>query len=360
MRIVTRRGREVTAGADGDRVRRRILRGHVEGLGRRDADSAALADGEVVVAAVAADHAARAVEDVALAVVEVAVAPQESGLALAGEEAEVLALGLAGDREFVAGCDLPHLGLGQLGQRETEPRQHRRRQAGEHVALVLGRVGAGGEQRAVLVADDSRVVAGDQPFGSEPFGEVGHRREPHLAVADDAGIWRRPGRVAGEVGADDPATEVLLEIEGDVGDVDRVGDGSGAEDRLGRAAGLRPVGLLVGPELDRDPDDVGATLPFEQRRDRAVDSARHRDGDAALAWRRQPRLARRRGREGAMEGVGRELRGVELGRGEAAESRVDLIAADPRHLEYGLAVDHLGDRRRCGPGGAAALGVEGD
>ena len=56
-------GREALAGSDGDGVGGRVLRGHVERLGRRDADSPPLADGEVVVAAVAADHPARAVED---------------------------------------------------------------------------------------------------------------------------------------------------------------------------------------------------------------------------------------------------------------------------------------------------------
>ncbi len=46
----------------------------------------------------AAERAAGAVEDGAVAVAQAAVAAQEAALALAGEEAEVLALGLAGDR----------------------------------------------------------------------------------------------------------------------------------------------------------------------------------------------------------------------------------------------------------------------
>ena len=65
-------------------------------------------------------------------------AAQEAALALAGEEAEVLALGLAGDGEAVAGGDLADLGLGQLGEREAEAAEQLRRQRGEHVALVLG------------------------------------------------------------------------------------------------------------------------------------------------------------------------------------------------------------------------------
>ena len=61
-----------------------------------------------------------------------------------------------------------------------------------------------------------------------------------------------------------------------------------------------------------------------------------------------------------MEGICRQLRSVELGRGEAAEICVDLLGADPRRGEYRLAVHHLGDRGRRRSGGAAALGVEGD
>ena len=110
-------------GADGDGVGGGVGGEHVERLRRGDADPAALADGEVVVAAVAAEGAAGGVDDRAVALAQAAVAAEEAALALAGEEAEVLALGLAGDGEAVAGGDLPHLGLGQLGQREAEARR---------------------------------------------------------------------------------------------------------------------------------------------------------------------------------------------------------------------------------------------
>ena len=50
-----------------------------------------------------------------------------------------------------------HLRLGQLRQREAHPRQRRRRQRGEHVGLVLGRVGGDPQQPVV---GHPRVVAG--------------------------------------------------------------------------------------------------------------------------------------------------------------------------------------------------------
>ena len=63
---------------------------------------------------------------------------------------------------------------------------------------------------------------------------------------------------------------------------------AGAEHRLGRAAGLGAVGLRVGPELQRHPDHLGPALALQQRRDGAVDPARHRDQDAARAAAAQP------------------------------------------------------------------------
>jgi hypothetical protein len=88
------------------------------------------------------------------------VAGEERALALAGKETEVLALGLARDREPGPGRDLAHLGLRQLGEREAHQCERFRRERGEHVGLILGRVGGAGKQRPVAVVGDARVVAG--------------------------------------------------------------------------------------------------------------------------------------------------------------------------------------------------------
>ena len=291
-----------------------------------------------------------AVDDVPGTLPEAAVAGEEALLALPGEEAEVLALGLFRDREAVTLGDLPHLRLAEMGEREAEPPQQLRRQRREHVALVLGVVVGGGQQRPVAVVDDPRVVAGDQTRGAEARGEVEHRRDPNLAVADDARVRCRPGGVAGEEGADHPAPEVLLEVEGEVRDVDRVGDRAGAEHRLGRAAGLRPVGLRIGPELDRDPDDFRAPFALEQRGDGAVHASRHRHRDPFRRARRQGPLRGRGDGEPAVQGVGGEHGGVALGRGQAAEGGFDLVGADPGGAEHRLSVDHLDGRGGRPPG----------
>ena len=176
----------------------------------------------------------------------------------------------------MAGGDLPHLGLGQLGEREAQPPEQVGGQRRQHVALILGLVDRRGEQRPVAVVDDPRVVAGDEMGGAEPIGQVDHRRDPHLAVAKDAGIRRIPRRVAGDEPADDAAAKFLLEVEGEVGDAERVGERAGAKHRLRGAAGLGAVGLGISPELHRHADHLRPALALQQRGDGAVDPARHR------------------------------------------------------------------------------------
>ena len=75
------------------------------------------------------EHGAVAVDDLARALVEPAVAGQERGLAGAGQEAQVLRLGLGGDRQPGLGGERAHLRLGQLAEREAQPRERRRRHA---------------------------------------------------------------------------------------------------------------------------------------------------------------------------------------------------------------------------------------
>ena len=71
-------------------------------------------------AAMTAENAAAAIDDLALALAQARRGGQEGALALAGEEAEVLALALRGHREARVRRDAPNLGLGQLGEREAQ------------------------------------------------------------------------------------------------------------------------------------------------------------------------------------------------------------------------------------------------
>src|SRR5690606_2448973 len=95
---------------------------HVERRPVRQPQALALADREVVVAAVLPQHLAARAHDLAAAILQAPVAAQERARALAGEEAEVLSLALAGDGRVVAGGERAHLVLAQLGEREAQPR----------------------------------------------------------------------------------------------------------------------------------------------------------------------------------------------------------------------------------------------
>ena len=110
------------AGADGDRVRLDVGGGDVERLAAAAAGPhpAPLADGVRVRAAVAGDGAPGEIERAPGALARAAVALEERLTAGAGEEAEVLRVGRARDRQPLALGQLAHLRLGQLAEREAQ------------------------------------------------------------------------------------------------------------------------------------------------------------------------------------------------------------------------------------------------
>ena len=135
---------------------------------------------------------------------------------------------------------------------------------------------AAGEQRAVAVVDDPGVVPGREPAGAEPVGEGDHRVDPQLAVAEHARVRGAPLRVAAQERTDHAGAELVLQVQGQMRDPERVGDPPGAEHRLGRAAAALAVGALVGPELERHRDDLAPGLALAQRRDGGVHPAAER------------------------------------------------------------------------------------
>ena len=299
-----RRRRERLARAGHDAVRTHVGGEHVERLRRGDAEALALADREVVRAAVQREHGAVAVDDLAGAVVEAGVAGQERGLAGAGQEAQVLRLGLGGHGQPGLGGQRAHLRLGQLPEREAQPRERRGRDGREHVGLVLGLVGGGAQQPVVR---HPRVVARGQIGRAEPVGERDHRVEAHVAVAADARVRRHAVRVARQERVDHAGPERLAQVEREVRHAHPVRDRARHAHGVRGAAGGLGVVLGVRPQLERDRDGA---LPREQRRrprsrprrssrracgrDRArARPARARRGRARRAARRRP--GRRRG-----------------------------------------------------------------
>ena len=141
-----------------------------------------------------------------------------------------------------------HLRLGQLAQREAHPGQRGRRERGQHVRLVLGRVGGGAEQAVVRPAG---VVARGQVGGAEAVRQVEHRVQAHVAVAADARVRRLPRRVAGQERVDDAGPERLAQVERQVRQPHPVRERAGDPHGVGRAARRLGVVLRVRPQLER-------------------------------------------------------------------------------------------------------------
>src|SRR5204862_70407 len=80
--------------------------------------------------------------------------------------ARLLAFGSPSHGEAGALRLRPCLGLCLLAEREDDPVELRRIEPREHVRLVLLRIGRAGEQPAVAVLDDPRIVTGRERVGA--------------------------------------------------------------------------------------------------------------------------------------------------------------------------------------------------
>ena len=252
------------------------------------------------------------------------------------------------------GGQLAHPRLGQVAEREAQAGERRRRHGGEHVGLVLGRVGGGAQQ---AVGGRARVVAGGQRAGAEAVGELDHRVEPHVAVAAHARVGRDAVGVAGQERLDDPGAELGAQVEREVRQAHPVRERAGEPDGVRRAAGGLGVVLGIGPQLERD---GGGVLAGQQRGNGGVDAAAH-GHQHALRIVRDRRVGASGGAERAVQRVGRQVGGVELARRQAAQLGGDRVRAHARGVEHVRAVDQrdggrAGRRHRPAAGGLEARG----
>ncbi len=103
-----------------------------------------------------------------------------------------------------------------------------------------------------------------------------------MAVAEHARVRGLPRRVAAQERVDDARAELRPQVQREVRHPHAVGELAGEPDGVGRAAGRRGVVLGVAPELQRHRDRVRT---HEQRGDRGVHAAAHRDQHALLVQR---------------------------------------------------------------------------
>ena len=126
-----------------------------------------------------AEHRARRIDDVAAGVHERRrLGTHEPARVPARREAQLLRVGLAGHGQPEPLGEQARLGLGQPAHREERAGELRLPEHVQHVALILGRVGAAKEvPRARVVATRLHVVAGRDEIDAELVGAAqGTRR----------------------------------------------------------------------------------------------------------------------------------------------------------------------------------------
>ena len=175
--------------------------------------------------------------------------------------------------------------------------------------------------------------------------------------------------MVGEERRHDARGERGAQVEREVRHAHPVRDG--AREPHGVRGAARRLGVVgrVAPQLERDRDRLAPGALDEQRRDRGVHPAAHRDERAARDRRRAPvagAASRRRrgpprrdgGAERDVERVRRQLGRVQLARREPAQLGRHLARADPRGVEHGRRREQLHGRGARRDRGAAAGRLE--
>ena len=174
-------------------------------------------------------------------------AGQEAARVGAGEEAQILGVGLARDRQPGA-PRRARLTSGLV----SSPSGNRIRasDAGDSAASMyvwsLAAIGRDAQQRAgVIVAfRDACVVAGGQAVAAEAVGELQHRVEADVAVAPDARVRGLTGGERRDERLDHAGAELVAQIDREVRETHRVRERPRLRDRRGRTAAA--LGVVLG------------------------------------------------------------------------------------------------------------------
>ena len=118
------------------------------------------------------------------------------GIGAVRHEADVLAVGLVGDRQAVARRQRPGLGLGgEAAEREAQEAELLAGGREQEIALVARRIGGTVQLRPRRPVEPPDVVAGRHAVGLEVARGLEQVAELHPLVAADAGHRRRAGEV---------------------------------------------------------------------------------------------------------------------------------------------------------------------
>ncbi len=262
----------------------------VERVGAGDAEALALAYGEALDAFVMADDFAGGSDEFACGVGQVftlfvEVGLEEGVVVAAGDEADLLRVGLLGDGEACVGGHLADGWLLHLAEGEDGAAELLLREAEEEVGLVFGLVFWPGKYPSLtgLVKAIAGVVPGGDTVGADLSGGGEELVELEVVVAESAGDGGSAGEVLADEGLDHIGFEALLLVDDVVGDVELLGDVAGVVDVVdGAAAALDRFGhaLVSGeaaliPELEGEADEFVALSAQEGGDGGRVDSSGH-------------------------------------------------------------------------------------
>src|SRR5271156_5184200 len=132
----------------------------MERLGGGDPEPLSLTHGEIADAAMTAEHSALLVDDVAGLAGFGAQPLDQLRIGALRDKADVLAVGLVGDRQTEMPGQRTGLVLGQPAQRKTQEIEFGARRRKQEIALVSGGVSGAMQLRSVGSGQPARIVSG--------------------------------------------------------------------------------------------------------------------------------------------------------------------------------------------------------
>jgi hypothetical protein len=121
----------------------------------------------------------------------------------AGDEADLLRVGLLGERQAGTACHFAHLGLGHAAEREERAGELLLGEAEEEVGLVLGQIGGALEDPALagrVVLVDGVVAGGDAVGADGARGLMSSWSNLRWLLQSEQGIGVRPARYSSTKG----------------------------------------------------------------------------------------------------------------------------------------------------------------
>src|SRR5579862_7380682 len=246
------------ARTDHDPARGGVEPHDIERRAGREAETAALADGEMDDAVMMAQHPAVEVDDFARRRGARAQSLDDVRIMPARHEADVLAVLLVGDRKAEPARQFAGIRFAAIAERETQQIELPARGGEQEIALIaLGFAGA--IKRAAAAGQSARgdVMAGGQHGGAKIAGGLQEIAELDRLVALHARHRRFARDVALGKAVDHRFFEAVLVIEDIMRNADTFGYGARVMNVAAGAAGALAVGgraMVI--ELQRDADDA--------------------------------------------------------------------------------------------------------